>query len=390
MRVSFMKALTRCSFVLFTAAFLSPIIPAAAETYLIEPDGSGDFPTIQEAIDAVVDGDVIELADGVFTGEGNRDLDLLGRAITIRSRSGDPESCIINCEGSESEPHRGLIFQSGEGAGTVLEGLTITGGHAAGEDPQDRGGGILLLGHSSPAIRKAVFRANSAAGGGGAACLGSDTSPAFVECVFESNAAGVGGGLYCRGASPSLSTCAFIGNTAIGSGGGISSSTSQWILEYCTFIENVAETAGALLSVWESGTMSHCTIVSNTAEYGGALYFDLAGQRTIMNTIMVENQGGSAFDGHCSGAAFLCCDIYGNPGGDWVGCIADQLGMNGNLSDDPLFCDSENDDFSLRENSLCAPENNPECGLIGAWPVGCEGPTAIAPATWGRIKARRE
>ena len=31
---------------------------ASAETYLVNPEGTGDVPTIQAAIDAVVDGDV--------------------------------------------------------------------------------------------------------------------------------------------------------------------------------------------------------------------------------------------------------------------------------------------------------------------------------------------
>jgi len=66
-----------------------------------------------------------------------------------------------------------------------------------------------------------------------------------------------------------------------------------------------------------------------------------------------------------------CCDIYGNEGGDWVDCIADQYGVNGNICEDPLFCDPENGDFTIRGDSPCAPDYNPECGLIGAWPVGC-------------------
>jgi hypothetical protein len=31
--------------------------------------------------------------------------------------------------------------------------------------------------------------------------------------------------------------------------------------------------------------------------------------------------------------------------------------------------------------------NNPGCGLIGVYDVGCEGPTPVRPVTWGRIKA---
>jgi hypothetical protein len=66
-----------------------------------------------------------------------------------------------------------------------------------------------------------------------------------------------------------------------------------------------------------------------------------------------------------------CCDIYGNAGGDWVGCIADQAGINGNFSDDPLFCDIAAGDYHLDDSSPCAPANN-DCGvLIGVLGVGC-------------------
>jgi pectin methylesterase-like acyl-CoA thioesterase len=44
---------------------------ASAATYVILPDGSGDYATIQAAIDAAAPGDVIELADGIFSGPGN-------------------------------------------------------------------------------------------------------------------------------------------------------------------------------------------------------------------------------------------------------------------------------------------------------------------------------
>lgn len=62
---------------------------ANGATFTIRPDGTGDFPTIQAGIDAIHDGDVLVLADGTFLGAGNRDLDLRGKAITIRS-DGDP------------------------------------------------------------------------------------------------------------------------------------------------------------------------------------------------------------------------------------------------------------------------------------------------------------
>ncbi len=69
-----------------------------------------------------------------------------------------------------------------------------------------------------------------------------------------------------------------------------------------------------------------------------------------------------------------CCDIYGNEGGDWVGCIAGQDSINGNFSADPLFCDPANSDFTLDIASPCLPGNHPngeDCGLIGALGQGC-------------------
>ena len=43
---------------------------------------------------------MLEAAGRDHTGGGNRDLDLGGRALTIRSQNGDPALCILDVEGS--------------------------------------------------------------------------------------------------------------------------------------------------------------------------------------------------------------------------------------------------------------------------------------------------
>jgi hypothetical protein len=112
---------------------------------------------------------------------------------------------------------------------------------------------------------------------------------------------------------------------------------------------------------------------------------------TVDHTIIAFNMGGEPIEGGggtYNEAILTCCGIYGNEGGDWVGEIADQFGTNGNISEDPLFCDPEMDNFYLQEDSPCGPFTPPneECDRIGAWPVGCE-PTATITTSWGGIKA---
>jgi len=98
---------------------------------------------------------------------------------------------------------------------------------------------------------------------------------------------------------------------------------------------------------------------------------------------------GVACDG-VSGPVLTCCDVYGNAGGDWLGCIGSQYGINGNFSADPLFCGADLGDFTLRSDSPCLPGQHPDsydCGLIGAFSEGCAGPTAVEHTSWSAVKA---
>ena len=120
---------------------------AAPTTYVVRPDGTGDFPTIQAAISGSAAGDTIELTDGTFTGAGNRDVDFSGKAVEVRSQSGTPFACVVDCAAGPGDPHRGFLFQSGEGSGSVLNGITIQ--HAYAYAP---GGGGILCDGASPTI----------------------------------------------------------------------------------------------------------------------------------------------------------------------------------------------------------------------------------------------
>lgn len=116
--------------IVLPAAFLllAFIGTAAAADHLVKPDGTGDFPTIQAAVDAAAAGDTILLADGVFQGAGNRNIDFKGKAFTVRSQSGNAKACVIDPEGQQWIPLRGFDFKTLEGPGSVVRDLTIRNG----------------------------------------------------------------------------------------------------------------------------------------------------------------------------------------------------------------------------------------------------------------------
>ncbi|MCK4415403.1 MAG: right-handed parallel beta-helix repeat-containing protein [Candidatus Eisenbacteria sp.] len=435
---------------------------ACATTYLVLPDGSGDFPTIQEAIVAAADGDLILLGNGTFVGDGNRDINFAGKAITVRSKADDPSVCTIDCQGSPGNPHRGFYFSSDETRASVICGITIVNGWLEGSDWEDGTGAGIFCSWGDPTIENCAFIGNSARSGGGVACNGF-TGPAIIDCLFEGNVARVTGngaglllgasigvvvsgcvfrdndpsGMSSSGSGPEIRDCEFSGHTRFAlncttnydpfpiedcrffdnTGPAIRSLDAQPNISRCSFRNNRAANGAAfLLDIDFAGTIRECLIVSNIAEdSGGAVWCRsgtpgfvnctfayneagggaggiecVSGTATLENTIIAFSTAGQAISGN---ANLSCCDLYGNAGGDWVGDIAGQFGLGGNISENPLFCDPMSDDFTLQADSPCAPFSspNPECDLIGSEPIGCQPPTGVWPpagiTSWGGVKA---
>jgi hypothetical protein len=165
-----MKALMRIFVFLMTTLVLFSI--SAAETWYILPDGSGDAPTIQAGVDSAAVGDTVLLADGTYRGAGNRDVDC-DKTIVIRSESGDWSLCKIDCDGTETDPHKGFLFQLEEGSRAALEGVTVTDAWEA---------GIYCTNGADPAFRDCRITRNH---GMGIDCQSSGAS--FVDCVIDFN-----------------------------------------------------------------------------------------------------------------------------------------------------------------------------------------------------------
>jgi subtilisin family serine protease len=264
--------------------------------------------TIQEAIDNSWDGGNVLVADGTYTGPGNRDIDFLGRAITVRSEN-EPENCIIDCNGTQAEPHRGFYFHSGEDANSAVEGFTIINGYA----PDGQGGAIKCF-ESSPLIDNCIIRGNWAQFGGGVDnSYGS--SPTLTDCVFQENSAEHwGGGMEnWEASSPTLNNCTFSRNSADDGGGICNDNDSNPMLIDCTFIGNstIGGGGGGMGNYYSSPTPTNCTFNGNSRE-GMYNYYSSA---TITNCTFSDNSGFGMGNADTSIPTVTGCTFNGNKGG---------------------------------------------------------------------------
>ncbi|MEZ4649436.1 MAG: right-handed parallel beta-helix repeat-containing protein [Candidatus Eisenbacteria bacterium] len=474
---------------------------------VVYPDGSGDFPTIQLAIWASQDGDVVSLAPGTFVEAG---IDFQGKAITLQALNGPgtsslvagasglfeldsgegPETRIsglvftglmgnhgvaVSCDGSSptfSEclfdavrgPNTTALYATGagplvencvfRGCVTALDlrgstsnpitncrfednrtGLAILGGNGArvvSSEFSGNGNGLLAPGfQGNLLIEDCLFRSNDEGaylrgdlgrftitnsefldnmdygayvlpreatisactfrGNGGAGEFGAlaATDTELTDCTFEANRALHAGAV--DGASLMLRRCVFRDNSANGYGeedgfGGALRLNALCEIDECLFVGNSGGHGAAIRVEFGNTTLRDCTFAFNTGYF--ASVFDLGAAAVRAERILVygSERGPSVACAGTSTFAVACSDFFGNEDGDWTSCIADQLGQDGNITADPLFCDADGDDFGLLSDSPCLATNN-GCGDMGRYGQQCD-VVPILSSSWGRVKGQ--
>jgi len=255
------------------------------------------FRRIQDAIDASIGGDIIEIQPGLYTGLGNYDLDPSGKSITIKSVNPEESNIVANTIIDPNGAGQGFYFHSGEDANCTVSGLTITNGTSG------NGGGICCY-YSSPTITNCIIHNNTALfNGGGVFCQESDLT--VVGCIIRGNLAQYsdGGGLQCWEGRPTIKNCVISNNQAYDSGGGVDCYNNEHVtLTNCTLVKNSAGSGGALYCWGSNLTVKNSILWSNEADDGPQVAYDATSSVSI-NYSDVEN-------GWPAGTGNIDCDPY--------------------------------------------------------------------------------
>jgi hypothetical protein len=274
---------------------------------------------IQDALDLAAFGDSVVVAPGVY----------YENLVLHEAHDG----VVLVAEGSAGETildggGRGsVIYAHDVSPATTIRGFTIRNGREADDETVSlTGGGISLRYYARPAIRNNIIRDNRSYSGGGITCHYGADAVILENLVLDNTASYRGGGIY------------------------VWFPLSPPIIRRNTFVRNSADVGGG---------------VHATSPYDGIT--------RLFNNIFYRNTAADEGGG-------MYCEPGNLPVGDicsayWENVPDDKAGECANTDlvfEDPLFCDPDAGDFTLQEGSPCAPENNPECGLIGAFDVGCE------------------
>jgi predicted outer membrane repeat protein len=422
---------------------LTSLGSAAAATWHVSPDGSGDVATIAAAVTAAASGDTVLLANGTFEGDGNRNIEI-DKGIVILSASGDPTLCIIDCNGTLIDNECGFDITFVGSPYPVIAGLTIRegfwgAGGAIRVFPSTSGdcspfivncrfldnyvsaygGAVYAHTGATVSIIGCLFSGNSTASTGGALAFGSGSSGVVNTCHFGHNASGSNGGaVHANGATVGFTACTFDSNTAGTSGGAIYGTNSAFVIVGCTLVANAANSGGGLGMANSTCNMVSCVSCRNSAVGGAGVYLSSGDQVTITSSTFaadsVSAYGNGVIEygvstisltlqhciiafaatawpvschGHATSPTVTCCDFYGNTAGDWTDCVTGLAGTGGNFSSNPKFCDVLAGNVQLQGCSPCLADNN-TCGVdIGALGSGCDCGGATEPTTWGAVKA---
>lgn len=260
---------------------------------------------------------------------------------------------LVNCEFSGCQRGFRLVggtttITGGSVHNSVSNGIEIAGLSQAtvtGLTARDNGGaGILFEEQAYGEVRTSDLRHNVTG-------VSQSTTGGTLLVENSTFSGNTGYGIYLAG-----STSTVRGNTLLDNPTGISLRGSSGAVSRNVIVRG----ANGLEAINPAAN----TLVSNTVFGQTSAGIRLA--TAAANTVTANIVAAAGVGIYCSGSGtitFSCNDVYGN-GTNYSG-RPDPTGSGGNISVNPRFCNTADDDYHISTASPCQPENN-ACDLIGA------------------------
>lgn len=300
-----------------------PLI-ASSDTIVV-PD---DYSSIQEAINAAQNGDVVLVTPGLYY----ENIDFLGKAITVRSDC-DADADTEDLAMEDTHINGGqlssvVLFMNNETESSVIKGFTLRNGVGYNDGQQTRGGAIFCL-DTAPTISNNIIMTSRADYGGAIDCYGESANPLIEENVIVANKAFErGGAIRCLRSSPTIRHNIIKDNFCELGGGGIDVTDNGLPLIFNNYLRgNWASWGGGIGCVNSSPDICNNKFWKNSAHTGAGIYCR-ASSPNITNNTLHENSASELGGG-------ICCNQNSFP--KITNCI---LWKNNAQTDEEISADS--------------------------------------------------
>lgn len=271
------------------------------DTNVADGDGSSwddAYDSLQDALDIAISGDQIWVAEGTYyPDEGIRQTDndqdasfqlitgveiyggFKGDENNLSDRDWQINETILSgdIDGDNTKNNNSIHVVNGTGVDNtaVLDGFTITGGNALGDNPHNRGGGIFInnaTDSGSPTFSHLRIIENEAGNIGGG-IFSYNSSFTLFNVEINENRASYGGGIYITVGHPKLLNVGIYNNSADNDGGGINN-TDEITLTNVSVNNNLADGNGGGLHNTGETYIQNSIMWGNTGDDGDQVYTD--------------------------------------------------------------------------------------------------------------------
>ena len=330
-----------------------------------------DYPTIQGAIDASINGDTILVEPGSYV----ENIDFKGKAITVESTEGPTYTLIDGGCPKNQDKGSVVTFDSGEVADSILCGFTLTNGKGTLYGTYYLGGGVYCM-NTSPILNNNIIEGNDTTGsnsGCGGGIFIKMSSATVTGNTIRLNKSNSGAGLNIQDSSAVISNNKIYNNDAIYGGGGIEAGDGDTSL----FINNIIamNTAnhggGGIYFVENSPTVINTTLYFNSSANGNEIKCYSNVNLTIANSIIWNSFSGcSIYLYDKNGPSSLTISHSDVSGGKSAVSKTSSCTLNwgpGMIDANPMFIDPADYDFHIQYISPCSNAGDKSISQLPAY-----------------------